>query len=473
MVLTVLLLVCCVCLLRVIARCSFREEERFGFGSFAKCDLLKKDFRGDATRGGARKPQQDNKQARAARRRQQSRQSIKSLSVKKKRLQFLTPCPTIDSMSLAVLLSSCASKLTGRAPLLRRGPAALAARAADGRDEPTTAAGAAAHHRRCFASITLMGDTATIHSSGSLARVQSLLPKSGNNSHHRPYLQQQQQRWKHRNKSARLGHHLQKLDEMAHSTEREVAQERRQKKKDRKAAKKGKKGGGTDGGDIIMHDERDEEEEEEHDEHVEGVEAEEEEEHDETLLPDPAEVELRMHKHVGKFKDYIRGVRGGEPTPEMFDDISVLHAYGKGSGMAPLKSLAQVVISSPTMAVATCFDPATAKAVSMAIRDKLELANPQVEDGGVVRIPMPRASLESRQNTARQVEQRAEQFRQRVHQTRNKAMTVVKQGVAGKLEHVSKDDAFRVQEAIDKGKDAALLEINALAEKKKEDIMSV
>ena len=285
-------------------------------------------------------------------------------------------------------------------------------------------------------------------------------------------------RWKH-NKKAKMGQHLQKLDEMAHTSVHEAAQERRQKKKLRNEVRKGKKGGAAaaseDGGDDkegepshrTGNDDDDDDDEEEEEEEMD------EEEMDETVLPDPKEIEQNMKKHVIRFKEYLNGVRGGEPTPELFDDISIVDAYGKGTGVTPLKAVAQVVMQSPTLAVANCFDPATAKAVANAIREKLELTNPQVEEGGVIRIPLPRVSLESRQNTVRTVQERAEQFRKRIHQARSKAMSVVKQGVAGTLDHVSKDDAFRIQEAIEKAKDDALKEINALSDKKTGDILKL
>jgi ribosome recycling factor len=266
----------------------------------------------------------------------------------------------------------------------------------------------------------------------------------------------QQRRWKH-NKGAKLGQHLQTLDELAHRTEHQAAQERHKKEKERRAQHHKKEGKEPASAET---------EEEPHEQ--------EEEELDETILPDPQQVEQKMQKHVIRFKDYLKGIRGGEPTPELLDEIAVTDAYGKGTGVTSLKALAQVVVPSPTLAVATCFDPATAKAVANAIRIALgaDFTNPQIEDG-VVHVPLPRVSLESRQSTVRTVHQRAEQFRKRVNQTRNKAITVTKQGMAGRLEHVSKDDAFRIHEAIEKAKDAALLEINAMADKKADDILKL
>jgi ribosome recycling factor len=275
--------------------------------------------------------------------------------------------------------------------------------------------------------------------------------------------QNQQLRFKH---AAKKGLHLQKLDEMAHNSERDAAEERRKKKKEKTAARKSKKGASPAEEASASSNTKDS------DDWDEELEEEEEEEHDDSILPDPAQVKKRMLSHVDGFKEYLKGVRGAEPTPELFDDVMVTDAYGKGTGSTSLKSVAQIVISSPTLAVATCFDPATSKAVSVAIRDKLEL-NPQVEEGGTIKIPLPRVSMESRQQTAAAVQKRAENYRQRIRKNRRTALDVVKQGVAGKLEHVSKDDAFRVQQEIEIITETVIKELNQVADKKHDDIMAV
>lgn len=277
-----------------------------------------------------------------------------------------------------------------------------------------------------------------------------------------------QVRWKH---AAKMGQHLERLDEMAHEPSRQEAQERRKKKKDKKAAKKDKKNSGeleeenessnfvnamnanaTDNFDDFHHDD---DEDEDNDE-GEGV------------LPAPAVVKERMMKSVNRFVESLKAIRGAEATPELFDEVMV-QAYGSST---PLKSVAQVVITSPTQASATCFDPAVAKDVSNALREKMGL-NPSVEEGGVVRIPLPRVSLESRQKTATLLGKRTEASRQKIRNVRRQAMEKVKQGVAGKLEGVSKDEAFRVQKEIESVTEEAIQKLNDASSQKHDSIMNV
>jgi ribosome recycling factor len=278
----------------------------------------------------------------------------------------------------------------------------------------------------------------------------------------------QQKRWKHA--SGKIGHEIESLKEMAHRPEREAAQERRKKKKARKAVKKG--GGkkqqvaesetasstvddGDDDDDIYFDDDDDEE-------MLDGD--------GEPTLPDPDVVRSKMDAVIDRFRDSLKSIRGAEPTADMFDDVMV-QAYGAAT---PLNAVAQVVISSPTMAQLTCFDPTVAKDVVKAIQLTLEL-NPQLEEGGGgnIKVTLPRVSMEVREKLAKSVKKRAESCKQRLRGVRRKAMDVVKKGKDGKLPGVSKDDAFASGKDIEAASEAAVKTLNTIVAEKMETIMAV
>jgi ribosome recycling factor len=195
-----------------------------------------------------------------------------------------------------------------------------------------------------------------------------------------------------------------------------------------------------------------------------------EEVHDETKLPDPKVIKEQMMKHVTAYENYLKSVRNGVPGPEFFDNILV-NAYDDPA--TPILSVAQIVLVSTTKATATCFDPALTNNVVIAIRDKLQL-NPIANDvDGIIDIPIPRISMEERVEITTTLKKRTESYRNRIRKVRRKALDIVKNGVAGKIEHVSKDDAYRVQKEIESLSDSIILKINALADKKQNDIMTV
>lgn len=279
--------------------------------------------------------------------------------------------------------------------------------------------------------------------------------------------QQCQVRFKH---AAKIGHLKENLDEMAHRPEREAAQERRQKKKAKAAIKKSKDDNQAaaqavadetdDGsGDDLNFDDL---EEDDSNEMEEGQE-------EEPSLPDVVEVGLKMMSYVERFEENLKSVRGAEPTPEIFEEISVL-AYGS---QTPLKAVGQVVIVSPTLAQITCFDPSVAKDVQKAIQLSMDQLNPQLEDGGTIKVPLPRVSMEVREQSAKKLKQKAEATKKRLRQVRRKAMDIVKKGKDGKLSGVSKDDAFASGKEIDTLTETVTARLDKLVEEKMESIMAV
>ena len=237
-----------------------------------------------------------------------------------------------------------------------------------------------------------------------------------------------------------MGNHLARLDEIAHEKSHNEAVERRKKKKDKKQAKES----------VGSHDDSQNEASES------------------TSLPDLNIVKEKMTQQLHRFVESLKGIRGGDPTPDLLESITV-EAYGSPT---PLSSVAQVIIVSPTLASVVCYDPSLVKAVSTAIRDKLD-ANPFQDEDGAIRVPLPRPSLETRQRLSVQVHQRAEACRQQVRNLRRSSLDVVKQGMAGKLEGISKDDAFRASQDLDKITEEIVLRVTTTEKEKQASIMQV
>ena len=278
------------------------------------------------------------------------------------------------------------------------------------------------------------------------------------NQDYRNTLNTQQRRWKH-------AHKTDSLKEMAHKPEREAAQERRKKKKARKASKKGgKQVVEAEATTTALSDEEDDDlyfdEDDDDDEIL--------DEDGEPTLPDSDAVESKMNAVIGRFRDSLKSIRGAEPTADMFDEVMV-QAYGAAT---PLNAVAQVVISSPTLAQLTCFDPSVAKDVVKAVQLTLEL-NPQLEEGGGgnIRVTLPRVSMEVREKLKKSVKKRAESCKQRLRGVRRKAMDIVKKGKDGKLTGVSKDDAFASGKEIEAVSEAATETLNTIVEEKVDSIM--
>ena len=159
--------------------------------------------------------------------------------------------------------------------------------------------------------------------------------------------------------------------------------------------------------------------------------------------------------------DYCRRefakVRGATATPDMLDGVLVT-AYGDTQ---PLKDVAQVSQKGPLLLVVSPFDASLVEPIAEAIRGADLGLNPQAE-GSLLRVPVPRASKESREAAAKLVAAIAEQAKTRVRRVRAAELGRLKE-----LTGVSEDDVKRDARAAEDAVAATVAAIVKLAAEKK------
>jgi len=251
-----------------------------------------------------------------------------------------------------------------------------------------------------------------------------------------------------------MGQKLKNADEMAYTEKHEEAKDKREQKKtkSKKArlnAHKEVSGTATEGStDESTHDDIPSEDE-----------------FGNPLLPEPSAVRSKMFEAVASLERTFLTIRGGEATPEMFDAVRV-NAYGE---TVSLSSVGQVVVEDARRATISCYDPSVVSFVRDAVRDMKGMnLNPYTEEGGtgVVIVPIPRVSQETRQEIVKELGRQAENCRRRVRKIRRSAMDVCKKGQAGKLDGISKDDAFRTGKDIEAATEDVLEVPNELVDSK-------
>mmetsp|Transcript_146 Transcript_146/g.339 ORF Transcript_146/g.339 Transcript_146/m.339 type:complete len:336 (+) Transcript_146:69-1076(+) len=257
-------------------------------------------------------------------------------------------------------------------------------------------------------------------------------------------------------KGSRMGHHAKTADEMAYTNAHEEAKGKRQQKK----AKSKKARLAADDREIQIQEETD-------DDFVHGPD---EDEFGNPILPEPTEVRSKMVAVIASMERSFSTIRGGEATPAMFDAIKV-SAYGE---VVPLNSVGQVVIEDAQRATISCFDPSVANDVRDAVRDMPGLnLNPYLEEGGsgAVIVPIPRVSQETRNEIVKELGRQGENGRQRIRKIRRSAMDVCKKGQAGKLEGVSKDDAFRTGKDVESVTEEVLKVLDEMVKEKQKSVL--
>ena len=165
-----------------------------------------------------------------------------------------------------------------------------------------------------------------------------------------------------------------------------------------------------------------------------------------------------LARQVAFARRELERVRGSTPSAGMLDGVSV-PAYGESK---PLQELAQVVLRPPATLLVSPFDASLAGAIAEAIRAADLGLNPQDEGGGALRVPIPKASKETREAAVKQVSKIAEQAKVRVRRVRAGALGDLK-----KQAGLPEDDLKREVEAVERAAAAATAEVAKLAEAKR------
>ena len=165
-----------------------------------------------------------------------------------------------------------------------------------------------------------------------------------------------------------------------------------------------------------------------------------------------------LARQVAFARRELERVRGSTPSAGMLDGVSV-PAYGESK---PLQELAQVVLRPPATLLVSPFDASLAGAIAEAIRAADLGLNPQDEGGGALRVPIPKASKETREAAVKLVSKIAEQAKVRVRRVRAGALGDLK-----KQAGLPEDDLKREVEAVERAAAAATAEVAKLAETKR------
>jgi len=184
------------------------------------------------------------------------------------------------------------------------------------------------------------------------------------------------------------------------------------------------------------------------------------------VLPDISIVKRRMMNAVSQYKSSLKYIQGPQPTPELFDYVKV-NAYDSNS---LIKTVAQVVITNPLEASITCYDPSITKEVKKAILLQAGM-DCHINEDESIRVTIPAISGEIREESVKLLKKKAESYRVRVRRIRQRAVNVAKRGKEGRLEGISKDDAYRVLNEIESATVDAIQKLNQMTQEKRHSII--
>src|SRR3989344_9664089 len=167
------------------------------------------------------------------------------------------------------------------------------------------------------------------------------------------------------------------------------------------------------------------------------------------------------------FHDELKKMRTGRASSGMLDGVMVL-AYGVPT---PLNQVANITAPEAQLLQITPFDPSNLAAISTAIRDNPNLGMNPMDDGRVVRVPVPPLNEERRHEIVKLLNTKVEDCMISLRNIRHDAMGAIDH--AKKDKSIGEDDAKRLEKQVDDAVNQAKSDVDAASKAKEKEILTV
>lgn len=174
----------------------------------------------------------------------------------------------------------------------------------------------------------------------------------------------------------------------------------------------------------------------------------------------------KMNKAVEHVRNELIRIRTGKATTTLLDNVKVDY-YGTLTPLNQVGNLSTPDIHTITVQV---WDKTAVSAVEKAILNSNLGLNP-INDGNLIRIPIPKLNEERRRELVKLVKKHAEDGKVAVRNIRREEIEKLKK--AEKNEHFSEDDRKHAEAEIQKLTDKHIKDIDGLIAQKEKEIMEV
>lgn len=174
----------------------------------------------------------------------------------------------------------------------------------------------------------------------------------------------------------------------------------------------------------------------------------------------------KMKKSCGLLKEQFSGLRTGKASPALVENVSVMY-YGAPTR---LRDLAGISTPEPRLIVINAFDPTALRDIEKAIL-AANLGVTPMNDGRVIRVPIPELSEERRKEIVKVARRHAEDARISIRNVRRDANEVVK--ALQKDNKISEDEREQTLARIQKDTDGHIAKIDADLKAKEAEVMAV
>jgi len=176
------------------------------------------------------------------------------------------------------------------------------------------------------------------------------------------------------------------------------------------------------------------------------------------------ETEMEMEEVLEGFRRELARVRTGRASASLLDGIKVNY-YGSS---VPLKQVASISVPESRLLVIQPWDKSVLSEIERAIQ-RSELGLNPVNDGRVIRLPIPPLTEERRRELVKLMRKRAEEFRVSIRSVRRETLERLKR--IKKEGEIPEDDFYRLQEEVQRVTDRFIKEVDSALEEKEREIM--
>ncbi|MBF0109249.1 MAG: ribosome recycling factor [Magnetococcales bacterium] len=177
-------------------------------------------------------------------------------------------------------------------------------------------------------------------------------------------------------------------------------------------------------------------------------------------------LETRMKKALATLKEELAGVRTGRASSALLEHIPV-EAYGS---TVPLNQLAAINVPEPRLITVQPWDKSTTKVIEKAIMES-ELGLNPMNDGTLIRVPLPELTEERRKELVKVIHKQGEQGKVAMRNVRRDGMDQAKK--MEKAKKISVDELRQIEKKIQDRTDAYIKEIDQAVAQKEADIMRI
>jgi ribosome recycling factor len=179
-----------------------------------------------------------------------------------------------------------------------------------------------------------------------------------------------------------------------------------------------------------------------------------------------SELKTRIDRTLDDLRRELGKIRTGRANLSVLDSVRVNY-YGTPT---PLTGVASLSVPEPRLITIKTWDKGLIKEIERGLKEANLGINP-MNDGEIIRLPIPPLTEERRKEIAKQVRSKGEEHKVAIRNERRDANEKLKELL--KKKSISEDDLKRASDKVQKETDQGIARVDEVLQKKEKEVMEV